>query len=102
MNGLLKAVCGTQPVRRRCARPATLRPYTEGSRYLGQWLCVPPFRVVCLYQVLNFVLLRFQEEILYVPPRNSIFLIYFNTSSVISIGRRANILSPVLSVSKKH
>jgi hypothetical protein len=31
--------------------PATLLPYLRRTKALGQWLCVPSFRMVCLYQV---------------------------------------------------
>jgi len=38
--------------------PATLLPYPPSSSTtvnLGQWLCVPPFQAVCLFQAFIFV-----------------------------------------------
>src|SRR6266511_2009305 len=50
---LLQAVCEVTAQRRLCVRPATLPPYPWNARDLGQWLCVPPFRVVCPFRVMN-------------------------------------------------
>ena|SRR5215813_1129067 len=41
--------------------PGNSAAVSRDSRDLGQWLCVPPFRVVCLYRVVN----------LFVPKRES-------------------------------
>jgi hypothetical protein len=42
--------------------PATLPPYSENSRNLGQWFCVPLFRVVCLCQVVDLAFRLLEES----------------------------------------